>query len=92
MLTFHASPDRMRATAEAIEARITQESAEKRPRKRREKIVAFLRKTPAMTRRQLAKQIGITEDSVKHHLDRLRSAGVLRHFGPTKGGHWEILK
>ncbi len=85
MLTFRANREQVQATTEAIEGRIAQESAQ-------EKIVALLKTAPGMTRRQLAKQIGITEDSVKHHLDRLRSAGVLRHVGPTKAGRWEVMK
>jgi predicted HTH transcriptional regulator len=58
----------------------------------KEKIVSLLKKTPSMTPRQLAEQLGITEGNAKHHLDRLRTAGRLRHVGPTKGGRWEVLK
>ncbi len=56
-----------------------------------EKIVALLRKTPTMTRRQMAEIIGISENGIKYHLDKLKSSGVIRHVGPTKAGHWEVL-
>jgi ATP-dependent DNA helicase RecG len=56
-----------------------------------EKIVALLRKTPTMTRRQMAEIVGISENGIKYHLDKLKSSGVIRHVGPTKAGHWEVL-
>lgn len=43
-------------------------------------------------RRELAKQLGLSPDGVKYHLDKLRVAGVIRHVGPTKIGYWEVLK
>jgi hypothetical protein len=29
--------------------------------------------------------------SVRHHLRVLQAAQRIRHVGPTKGGHWEVL-
>lgn len=43
-----------------------------------------------MTRKMLAQKIGITENGVKYHLDKLRAAGKIRHKGPTKAGWWEV--
>ena len=57
-----------------------------------EKIVALLRKTSTMTRRQMAEMLGISENGIKYHLNKLKSGGVLRHVGSTKSGHWEVLK
>jgi ATP-dependent DNA helicase RecG len=34
--------------------------------------------------------VGLTPDSVKHHIDQLRKAGRVRHVGPTKAGQWEV--
>ena len=58
----------------------------------RKRILDLLRAEPAISRRVLAKRIGITPDGVKYHLTRLRAAGVVRHVGPTKGGRWEVLE
>ena len=55
-----------------------------------EKIIALLRTNPTTTRVVLAKSLGLTEDGVKYHLDKLRPAGKISHHGPTKAGHWEI--
>ena len=52
----------------------------------------MLEAEPEITRRRLAERVGITQDGVKYHLDRLRAAGVIRHVGATKAGRWEVLK
>ncbi len=57
-----------------------------------EKLIALLRKTPKLTRRDLAEKLGITDNGVKYHLDKLKAAGAIRHVGSTKAGHWEVLK
>ena len=58
----------------------------------RERLLAFLRSDPTLTRNGLAARLGITPDGVKYHLARLRRAGRIRHVGPTKKGRWEILE
>jgi ATP-dependent DNA helicase RecG len=56
-----------------------------------EKILGLLRANPATTRVALAKNLGLSADGVKYHLDKLRASGEIRHHGPTKAGHWEII-
>ena len=70
----------------------TQEAAQESRAATQERILDLLRAEPAISRRVLAKRIGITPDGVKYHLTRLRAAGVVRHVGPTKGGRWEVLE
>ena len=41
---------------------------------------------------QLAKVIGITPDGIKKQLEKLKKANRIKHVGPTKGGHWAIIK
>lgn len=57
-----------------------------------EKILSILQARPETTRNELAVEIGITPDGIKYNLSKLRAAGVIRHVGPTKAGHWEVLK
>ena len=57
-----------------------------------EMILDELRKHPFTTRQQLAKVIGITPDGIKKQLEKLKKANLIKHVGPTKGGHWEIIK
>ena len=57
-----------------------------------EKILAGLRAEPTLTRKLLAQRLGISEDGVKYHLNKLKAAGRIRHVGPTKGGRWEVVE
>ncbi|GAB6904285.1 Divergent AAA domain protein [Desulfosarcina cetonica] len=57
-----------------------------------EKIIAALKTEPTLTRKLLAQQMGISEDGVKYHLNKLRAAGRIRHVGPNRGGRWEVAK
>lgn len=70
----------------------TQETRKTTQETTQEKILALLKAQPVLTRKELAARLGITDDGVKYHLRKLSAAGVIRHVGPTKAGHWEVLK
>ncbi len=57
-----------------------------------EKILVLWKVYPAITRRELAAKIGITDDGIKYHLNKLKLSGRIKHIGPTKAGQWETLK
>ena len=57
-----------------------------------EMILDEIRTHPFTTRQQLAKVIGITPDGIKKQLEKLKKENRIKHVGPTKGGHWEIIK
>ncbi|MDY6837380.1 MAG: winged helix-turn-helix transcriptional regulator [Thermodesulfobacteriota bacterium] len=57
-----------------------------------EKIITSLRAEPILTRKLLARRLGISEDGVKYHLNKLKAAGRIRHVGPTKAGRWEVIE
>ena len=50
-----------------------------------------LKKNPGITRREMAVELGITDNGVKYHLKKMQANGLLRRTGPDKGGHWEII-
>lgn len=56
-----------------------------------EKIIASLRAEPTLTRKLLAQRLGISEDGVKYHLNKLKAVGRIRHVGPTKAGRWAVI-
>ena len=56
-----------------------------------EMILDEIRNHPFTTREQLAKVIGISPDGIKKQLDKMKKAKRIKHVGPTKGGHWEII-
>ncbi|MEG1700400.1 MAG: winged helix-turn-helix domain-containing protein [Alistipes sp.] len=62
------------------------------PKTTQELILDEIRKTPKITRVELAAMIGITPDGIKYHLQRLTKAGVIRHIGATRSGEWVICK
>ena len=55
------------------------------------RIVAAVAASPDITRKQLAEKLGISEDTVKEYLAKLKASGHLRRIGPDKGGHWEVV-
>ena len=55
-----------------------------------EKIIACLKAEPTLTRKLLAQRVGLSESGVKYHLNKLKSAGKIRHVGSTKAGRWEV--
>lgn len=56
-----------------------------------ERLVQLLREQPQLSAPAIAAALGVGKDGVKYHLKQLKHAGQLRHVGPTKGGHWEVL-
>ena len=76
------------STATQENAGSTQETS----KSTQEMILDEIRKHPFTTREQLAKVIGITPDGIKKQLEKLKKANRIKHVGPTKGGHWAIIK
>jgi ATP-dependent DNA helicase RecG len=69
----------------------TQETPSKHQGNAKEILLALIKENPAFSVNALAVATEMTVDSVRHHLRTLKAAGRIRHVGPTKGGHWEIL-
>lgn len=79
-------------TQETTQETIQETTQESPPEKVREKILAKLRRRPTTTRLELARELGLSPEGIKYHLNKLRAEGVVRHVGPTKSGRWEVLK
>lgn len=70
----------------------TQETTQETTQKTEDRILEILKHYPEYGRVQISEALGdITEDGVKYHLDKLRKLGKIKHVGPSKGGHWEII-
>lgn len=54
-------------------------------------LLDHLRAEPELTRKALAKRVGLTQDGVKYHLEKLKAAGALRRVGSARAGRWEVL-
>ena len=56
-----------------------------------EKIVAYLVANPTASAHELSVAVNLTVKGIEKNLKALRESGRLRHVGPTKGGHWEVI-
>jgi ATP-dependent DNA helicase RecG len=57
-----------------------------------ERILEQLRQNPRGALADVAKAIGKSTSAVERASARLVQHGRLKHIGPRKGGHWEVLK
>jgi Fic family protein len=55
-----------------------------------QKILSILRRSPHATTLQMAKEIGVTDKTVKRWLKSLKEARLIRRVGSDKSGCWEI--
>lgn len=44
-----------------------------------------------ITQEELAQRFGVARMTIMRNMARLVSEGLLRHVGPDKGGHWEVV-
>jgi ATP-dependent DNA helicase RecG len=58
--------------------------------KTRVKMLRMIQENPAISARQLAGALGITQKGVEWHLRLLQAGGELRREGPAKGGRWLV--
>ncbi len=55
-------------------------------------ILKLLEQDNALTRNQLAEKLGVSPDTIKKNVEKLKQKGILQRIGPDKGGHWEIVR
>lgn len=86
MVKFRARPSKAKTSeqSQVIGGTTTQETTQ-------EKILSLISEQPTITRKKISEVIGLSSDGVKYHLTKLTAANRIRHVGPTKAGHWEIL-
>jgi len=54
-------------------------------------ILRLLMDKPSLSRRQIAELLNIAPTTIRWHLAKMQEMGIIRHVGPDKGGHWEII-
>ena len=55
------------------------------------KVFEMISRMPNIPVRDIAKELGMTEDGIRYHIKKLSSAGIIRRVGNSRSGHWEIL-
>ncbi len=56
-----------------------------------DKLLTILRKTPHITVKELACEIGLSIDGVNWHIKKLKKLGKIVRKGGRNGGYWEVL-
>ncbi len=71
----------------------TQETTPITTPKTGDRILEILRHHPDASRSDIAEAFGgaISAEGVRYHLRKMTAAGMIRHVGPSRGGHWEVL-
>lgn len=71
------------------------ETTQKNPRKvpeKSQKILNALKENPYLSRKQLALNLGESEDTIQSQLRKLQKEGIIKRIGPDRGGYWEVVK
>ncbi|MCL1908035.1 MAG: winged helix-turn-helix transcriptional regulator [Holophagaceae bacterium] len=55
-----------------------------------EAILKIMRRTPTISAKAIATEIGIAPRNVQAHIRELKKSGSVERIGPAKGGHWEV--
>ena len=71
------------------EAKTTLKLPENYPETTR-KIVELIEKNSYLTRKEIAKAVGITEDGIKYHLNKMCKDKIIKRIGTARGGHWRV--
>ena len=56
------------------------------------KVVKMIEKNPNITTAQMAEVIGVAKRNLIVLTNNLQRDGIIRHVGPARGGHWEIIE
>jgi Fic family protein len=77
-------------TAMVEVAEIDTASSEKNSDKSSEKILQLLAKTPTLSAKQLAQQLGLSSRAIEKNIAQLKADGRLKRIGAAKGGYWQV--
>lgn len=55
-----------------------------------QKILELIEYNPKITRKEMAREIGISEDGIKYNLNKLKQKGLIVRKGTLREGSWEI--
>jgi len=64
----------------------------KTPVKTPDAILELLSEQPTLTLAEIAVLIGKSARAVERAAKKLGEQGKLKHIGPQKGGHWEVIE
>ncbi len=56
------------------------------------KILMLVTQNPHVSKKAIAKTIGISTTAIDKNLAALKQKGILRRVGPDRGGYWEVIR
>ena len=62
------------------------------PETTQKRIIILLTDNPNITSRQIAENLKMARSGISKHLHLLQESGKIKHIGPNKGGHWEVIE
>jgi ATP-dependent DNA helicase RecG len=71
-------------------AKITQATTQITTQNTTQKILELIEYNPKITRNEMAREIGISEDGIKYNLNKLKEKGIIIRKGSLRAGAWEI--
>ena len=72
--------------------RTTQTTTQSTTQTTAQKILAIIKANPNVSRSALSREIGLSPDGIKWHLQKLKEGNAIRRVGPKYGGHWEVVE
>ncbi len=54
-------------------------------------VLALVHKSPKLTQKELAMELGWTVDRVKYYLNKMKKQQFIKRVGSSHNGHWEVL-
>ena len=55
-------------------------------------IIKLIAKNSAITQKELAIQIGLSEGGIRKAVTKLKNAGIIMREGSTKNGNWKVVE
>jgi ATP-dependent DNA helicase RecG len=56
------------------------------------RILAAIINNKFITAQKISEKLNISVYTVREYIEKLKKKNILRHVGPTKSGHWEIIE
>jgi predicted HTH transcriptional regulator len=56
------------------------------------KIIEMMKENPEITIPMMAEILHLTTRAIEKNVAKLQAKGFVKHVGPAKGGHWEVMK
>lgn len=85
-------PLKSKMQEETVEETVEETGEETGEETSSERILRLLSNDVYLTARELQSLTGLSRTGVEYNIKKLQKEGRLKRIGPTKGGHWQVIK